>query len=647
MEAFKRTMRGEVLDGTQPSDRANMWPPLTSMPENWPKLVCYPTDAFDIIECVKFARQQGLRVAIFYSGDRNASSLAQTLHGPVMLLVLERTMKAITIDGDIVSVEPGATGEELLEATTRLGFALPVPFCSREPLGAFLISGGAVGWGCQVLGPAASHVIAVDLVTPDGKLIRADSSSKDKSDLLWAARGAGYGFFGVPLRFHLRMAPLPTSIVAMSLRFPLDALADVTRWVESVHPALPRTVELTLRVGHALDHSSSSNGSVNNNVPPSPGFSPAPTPVVRTYSGEDAGKLPELSLPRASSLDAPLTPAKTPKTPSRRRSFRPVGECYVTAVAFEDDPGRADSALAPLLGCPVPKAHLTIPLGFEYAQLWELSDRFYPATLGCAATDNLWATVAPSSLAPRLQQRIHKAPSVLSSFLMLFHAPGRSAGSYLASSIGGATGAAACSNSNNSVDTSNANNSMDTSGDSPARANESGDMISPPPRVGPGAATPSPAPSPAAAAASSNNTTSNNILPTTGNHNNNNASHNTNSAARGALGLPGYSATYVGCYSFWAEECGALSNAGWLVDSARDLQPYAVGHYIGEASSNLSYRRISVGGGNTCLVCAEPVYPGQFPSGVGGAGRSESVTQQQQTDTRGQWLPWHSAAAGG
>ena len=46
---------------------------------------------------------------------------------------------------------------------------------------------------------------AVDVVTADGELVRADATQN--SDLFWAARGAGPGFPGVVTRFHLRTYP--------------------------------------------------------------------------------------------------------------------------------------------------------------------------------------------------------------------------------------------------------------------------------------------------------------------------------------------------------------------------------------------------------------------------------------------------------
>ena len=50
-------------------------------------------------------------------------------------------------------------------------------------------------------------VEAIDVVTADGELVRADE--RRTPTCFWAARGAGPGFFGVVTRFHLRLQPRP------------------------------------------------------------------------------------------------------------------------------------------------------------------------------------------------------------------------------------------------------------------------------------------------------------------------------------------------------------------------------------------------------------------------------------------------------
>src|SRR5262249_8223361 len=65
--------------------------------------------------------------------------------------------------------------------------------------------GGGISWFGRALGLAASSVEAVELVTADGRLVRADATTE--TDLFWALRGGG-GSFGVVTAIELRLFPV-------------------------------------------------------------------------------------------------------------------------------------------------------------------------------------------------------------------------------------------------------------------------------------------------------------------------------------------------------------------------------------------------------------------------------------------------------
>jgi FAD/FMN-containing dehydrogenase len=94
-------------------------------------------------------------------------------------------------------------------------------------------------------------VEAIDVVTADGELVRADESNHP--DLFWAARGAGPGFFGVVARFHLRLQPRPRHVANGVHLYPIELLDEVFRWAHEVGPSVPREVELMVVVHRDLD----------------------------------------------------------------------------------------------------------------------------------------------------------------------------------------------------------------------------------------------------------------------------------------------------------------------------------------------------------------------------------------------------------
>ena len=65
-------------------------------------------------------------------------------------------------------------------------------------------------------------VEAIDVVTADGELVRADE--QQNTDLLWAARGAGPGFFGIVTGFHVRLQRRPRVTANALVTYPSHVL---------------------------------------------------------------------------------------------------------------------------------------------------------------------------------------------------------------------------------------------------------------------------------------------------------------------------------------------------------------------------------------------------------------------------------------
>jgi FAD/FMN-containing dehydrogenase len=96
--------------------------------------------------------------------------------------------------------------------------------------------GGGMSWLGRAYGLAASNVEAIELVTADGQLSRADAVSEP--DLFWALRGGG-GSFGVVTAIELRLFPI-AQVYAGLLWWPIDAGAGVLRaWRELTQSGLP------------------------------------------------------------------------------------------------------------------------------------------------------------------------------------------------------------------------------------------------------------------------------------------------------------------------------------------------------------------------------------------------------------------------
>ena len=141
----------------------------------------------------------------------------------------------------IATASPGLKGgAEFTPFLTGHGRVFTGGHCPSVGLGGFLLQGGQ-GWDCRRRGWACENVVGIDVVTADGELIHA--AEEENADLLWAARGAGPGFFGVITRFHLRTFPRAAAMTQDTWMFELEDLEPLLVWIDELLPSLERVVE--------------------------------------------------------------------------------------------------------------------------------------------------------------------------------------------------------------------------------------------------------------------------------------------------------------------------------------------------------------------------------------------------------------------
>ena len=104
--------------------------------------------------------------------------------------------------------------------------------------------GGGLGWLARNHGLACNSVLAAEVVTADGRLVRADR--ENEPDLFWALRGGG-GNFGAVTALEFELYPVPELYAGM-LAWPWERAADVLHaWREWV-PSLPDELSTWARI---------------------------------------------------------------------------------------------------------------------------------------------------------------------------------------------------------------------------------------------------------------------------------------------------------------------------------------------------------------------------------------------------------------
>src|SRR5208337_3088379 len=109
--------------------------------------------------------------------------------------------------------------------------------------------GGGMSWLGRAYGLSANNVEAIEMVTADGRLVRADACTEP--DLFWALRGGG-GSFGVVTAIELRLFPI-TEVYAGLLWWPAepgsDTAAEVLQaWRELTQCGLPEEFTTSARL---------------------------------------------------------------------------------------------------------------------------------------------------------------------------------------------------------------------------------------------------------------------------------------------------------------------------------------------------------------------------------------------------------------
>ena len=198
-----------------------------------PAAVVFPESAQDIIAAVELARAFELRVTGQGTGHNAAplGSLEDTV------LVKTERMRAIEIDPatQIARIDAGVRSLELVEAAAEHGLA-PLPGSSPDVGVVGYTLGGGLSWFGRKHGLAASHVHAIELVTADGRLVRADR--EHDPDLFWALRGGG-GSFGVVTALELRLIHISEAYAGI-LWWPIERDREVLHaWAELTRHGLP------------------------------------------------------------------------------------------------------------------------------------------------------------------------------------------------------------------------------------------------------------------------------------------------------------------------------------------------------------------------------------------------------------------------
>jgi FAD/FMN-containing dehydrogenase len=235
LEKLRAGLRGRAcLPGEAGYDEARtIW---NAMIDRSPDLVVRCAGAADVIRAVRFANEQDLAIAVRSGGHNIAGSAV----GDGGVLIDLSPMKSVRVDAQLrrAWVGPGATLGDVDKETQMFGLVLPTGINSTTGI-AGLTLGGGFGWLTRPFGMTIDNLIAADVVTAGGELVRA--SGGENPDLFWAIRGGG-GNFGIVVSFEFNLHPLGPEVFSGLLVHPFAKAEELLKGYQRVVAAAPEAL---------------------------------------------------------------------------------------------------------------------------------------------------------------------------------------------------------------------------------------------------------------------------------------------------------------------------------------------------------------------------------------------------------------------
>ena len=246
---LRDTLAGDVITpADEPYDLARrVW--NTRFSYRRPAVIARPASAADVATSIRFARDNDLEVAI-RSGAHSNSGHSTTDGG---LVIDMSRMRGVSVDAGARTARAngGALLGELDVAAQAHALVCPVGVVGHTGV-AGLTLGAGIGRLQRHFGLTIDNLLAVELVTADGRAVRA--SATEEPDLFWGLRGGG-GNFGVATAFEFALQPFGGVLHRGTLIYPADQVHDVWATVRDFASTAPEALTFIMAISRGVPES--------------------------------------------------------------------------------------------------------------------------------------------------------------------------------------------------------------------------------------------------------------------------------------------------------------------------------------------------------------------------------------------------------
>jgi FAD/FMN-containing dehydrogenase len=186
-----------------------------------PALIVQPSGTADVRSAVEFAREHSLLVAVKCGGH---SLSGQSTCDRGMQIDLS-SFRAVRLDpaARLAWVAGGTLLGQVDHEALAHGLVTPLGTVSHTGVGGLTLGAG-FGRVARRFGLAIDNLMGVEVVTADGRIVRANAN--ENPDLYWGVRGGG-GNFGVVTEFQFRLHPMERQVLGGNIVFPFERARDV------------------------------------------------------------------------------------------------------------------------------------------------------------------------------------------------------------------------------------------------------------------------------------------------------------------------------------------------------------------------------------------------------------------------------------
>ncbi len=193
-----------------------------------PDAVVFPETVEEVQEVVRACHESGTPIVPFGAGTSLEGHIGALGGGITIDLTGLDRIRAVHDEDMTCFIEPGVTRKRLNEELRDTGLFFPIDPGADASLGG-MVATGASGTNAVRYGTMRENVLGLEVVLPDGRLIRTGTRARKSSagyDLTRLYIGSE-GTLGIVTGIHLRLYGIPESIASAVCAFPsVDAAVD-------------------------------------------------------------------------------------------------------------------------------------------------------------------------------------------------------------------------------------------------------------------------------------------------------------------------------------------------------------------------------------------------------------------------------------